>query len=209
MDLNYHLKCLDARESLRTMLPRAYEYTIDTRVHESTHFKLIELWCELLRERPRTILEIGCGATTCVFAMYAKEYGATVHSTEDKEEYLTKCRNKLGDLNEFVSIKHVPLYSESEISHFPPGATYTINGKAPDWLYIDGPACKPDQVCADAQNLVAGGTLPKTILFDFRFTSVVDFVDRFNDLYSVDIGCAASKLEWFHQHYHHSVMRRR
>lgn len=206
----YQLASVQAHVELHLKLPRVYEFllahTTDGGLcHPTTSFKLIELWNTLVSVRPQSVVEIGCGATTCVFALYAKQYGARVVTTEDKPEYMEACKRRLGELTDHIYFQEKRLIGDREPCYF----LQQDFGQL-DLLYVDGPANPKNEVCADAKNLVAGGTRVGLIMFDFRYPTVRDFSERYGGNYRIEQACQIHKDSWYLSGLrHHSFAWRR
>lgn len=203
--------CSEAFEHLGHCLPRAARYVSDLlqagfRVHPSIGYKLIELRRVLEAYQPRTIREIGCGATTCLFAMWAKRHGTHVIATENDPHWKAICQKQLDELREFVQIEDRELFeNETHVGHF---AEYS--GPAPDLLYIDGPANTGNKICSDAGAFVESGSLPGLIMFDYRYKTVRDFIERFSDRYVIEVGRTGLESQhWYLGAGHHTFARRR
>lgn len=192
----FHLACRDAHEDLAGVLPEVAEYVAAQAKNGLWHpcyaFKLLELHRTLEQVRPKSILEIGCGATTSVFARYAKESGATVVSVDGEPKYIDQCRERLGELADYVTFKHWPA-SETGECLWCLQSTPSV-----DLLYVDGPANPNGRICADAALLVECGSLPGLVLFDYRIETARDFAKRFSDLYRIEMACFAAKdTAWY------------
>lgn len=191
----YELACVQAFRELSRKLPRVAEYIDGQPIHFSTPFKAMELWSTLISYRPKTVLEIGSGMTTCVFALYAKEHVCKVVSVEESEEYCSKCRDRLGGLAAHVELwrKDVLLDDESTYQFCNvPDPIESI-----DLLYIDGPANIDGKLRADARNLVGGGTEPGLIMFDYSVPAVRDFSERFSDKYRIEESIVMNEDAWY------------
>ena len=147
-------------------------------------YKLVDLDRLLRKHKPRTILEIGSGATTAVFANYAEETGARFISVDESEVWSGHTRSLLDSLGlgGIVEFRILP-------KRIDPGkmeARYEgLPAEAFDFVLIDGPALEQDgvkyylAVCADIFDLPR----PKVIAVDMRRPTVDAIWRRLGDKY--------------------------
>lgn len=121
--------------------------------------KLLELDRIVSRVQPKTVLEIGSGATSLILKK-APHYACV----EDVNWGGTATRIRTGDRVRFDRTAAA-------------AASLLVEGGSLDLLYVDGPNSdsgvegKP-LICTDARDLVEQGIFPKSILFDLRVNSV-------------------------------------
>ena len=136
-------------------------------------YKIVHLGRLLNQHQPMSILEIGSGGTTPVFAKYAKETGARVVSVDESQYWAgltAKMVGKLGyaDVVDFVICpKRIDADKMEARYEGMPSQIF-------DFVLIDGPALEQDgvsyktAVCADIFDL----SPPKVIAVDMRQPTV-------------------------------------
>jgi hypothetical protein len=206
----YRLACRNAPDSLCRSLPRVDAYLSAQKsggLHsDHTEFKLLELWQTLERMRPRTIVECGSGATTCVFAEYAAQRsGVTVLSLENGAQYLEETKSRMpAELRGIPTMVHAPRVIEpdgsDEVCYYEPNYLAHLVPTV-DLVYVDGPynvsPTRPgkDMPCVDAIRLLEQGFDVEHILFDNRLSSVRQFMrSRFATSYDSRLGVSALGL---------------
>jgi hypothetical protein len=106
------------------------------------------LWRELLKVRPRVIIECGAGVSTLVLARYAAlemtRSGEDVCIVSIEQDSVVKesveARLRRHGLDSYGLILHAPV-SETGLYEFDPTEVRErLQGRAADWLIIDGPA---------------------------------------------------------------------
>ncbi|QJB38809.1 class I SAM-dependent methyltransferase [Chitinophaga oryzae] len=104
------------------------------------------LWSRLVKERPKVIVECGCGVSTIMFGKYFSLYrpdGILLSLEQDPKEKL-RLEGRLKDLGleKGVHIYHLPVAGPDEGYDFAQfGGLATLPFMEPfDWLIIDGPA---------------------------------------------------------------------
>jgi len=112
---------------------------------------IMQLWTFLLIERPRFIIECGCGVSTIVFAKFLSilpesDGSRRLVSVEQNASWLNRSAARLGHLGleHFVRLVLVPV-SEEGGYQFPDEAEIRaeLDGNRADWILIDGPAGPP------------------------------------------------------------------
>jgi predicted O-methyltransferase YrrM len=116
-----------------------------------TPITIIEIWRLLNSNRPRVIVELGCGVSTRIFAHYARQCERMegvlpkVYSIEHSPEWLDIVTRRLADcgLASYVTMIEAPL-EKAEIdgiqSHcYAPEALARIPAESVDFCLIDGP----------------------------------------------------------------------
>ena len=188
-----------------------------------TAFKLIELSQTLANLKPKSIIEFGGGATTCVFALYAQENpGVEFISLDESSYFQNLTKEHLGSkLSKYVNFiqsdrqeyefrgKRVCSYSHDK---FPPL-------KERSWFcYVDGPSAsskdksyKTKLPCVDVLKLLSEGVGISDILFDCRFDTVRFFLDsvEFEKFYpKLHYRAARGKSEKYfvNQNLYHSML---
>lgn len=140
-------------------------------------FKGRDLWRILQAAAPRSIVELGSGTTSAVFALWAKRTGASYVAFEHDPHWASVTENCLRRVDLLdatnTSVKHVP----SRVRH-DRGATGFI---APlpleaDLVYVDGPPCRLDDGRKvpndDVTRLLDAGGQPQVIVIDGRLETV-------------------------------------
>ncbi len=142
-------------------------------------YKMLSL-SQLCRElQPKTILEIGSGASTPIFASYAANNNASIISIEEHQEWLA------------TSQELVKRFGDSGAVQFQISKTaWTMDGESPevrycdvpkqdyDLIFVDGPTLqnngtdlKKTAICMDALDFAAEGYV-KHIVVDMRLPTV-------------------------------------
>ena len=102
----------------------------------------------LQRERPRVILECGCGASTMLLSLYARSLAAseaTIISLEQSPAYLESVRGRLAEagLDAPVHLLPVPLNAEDQYQLPGDALTRVLGNRTLDWIIIDAPSGRP------------------------------------------------------------------
>jgi hypothetical protein len=140
-------------------------------------FKGRDLWKILQRARPQSIIELGSGTTSAVFALWSQRYGSTYYAYEHHEgwaDVTNKCLQKAGlkrsDVPLIISVPTRLNSAQSEV-----GFERNIPDDV-DFVYVDGPPCTladgrkiPNN---DVYRLLDRGMLPKTIVVDGRIETI-------------------------------------
>lgn len=138
-----------------------------------------ELWKILERFRPRKLIELGSGATSAVFALYANTYRADYLCLEHSPEWAAvteRCLRQAGLIGERSPIEVSEMYVADDGS-----ASGFKTDLSPDFdfVYVDGPPCpiiggvkRPNN---DVVRLFEAGGLPRCIVVDGRLETV-DFI---------------------------------
>jgi hypothetical protein len=180
--LRRRLQETEARRFTRTHTPeliRAYQAFAEASQSGASRqpFKGRDLWRILESTRPRSIVELGSGTTSAVFALWASRtassYLAFEHDTHwasVTEDCLKRCELLDGVLSRirFVS-------SRVRDDHRATGFVEAI-GLDADFIYVDGPPCRlanghkvPND---DVTRLFDAGGLPRVIVVDGRVETV-------------------------------------
>jgi hypothetical protein len=108
---------------------------------------IVHLWNFLLIERPRFMVECGCGVSTIVFAKFLSllpksEGSRRLISIEQNASWLNHSADRLKSLGleRFVRLMHVPVSKEGGYE-FPCKVKIRaeLDGNCVDWILIDGP----------------------------------------------------------------------
>lgn len=130
--------------------------------------RAIDLQLLLRRYRPKTIVEMGSGLSTVLFALYAQQRGAKLTTLEENPEWAavtTKALRAAG-VAEFTPTVANKISDHGFVSY---DATLP---DSIDLFYIDGPANKVDgvtyHICSDILKLTSRRVLPAVIVIDGR-----------------------------------------
>ena len=228
----YRAKCLGAMGALPKVLPSVWEYCQKHRAagrmwQDFYPLKLLELWDILQTEKPSTILELGSGCTTAVFAEYCnRQYneettwfprGCNFWTVDENAKFQTEV---LRDINSLFVRSAVLPTEELRIANSPENdcvfykglSGLSFWGSGGGFLYVDGPA-NSEVPCADASHLMQQDKKPAVVVFDIR-RSAVDFARREfggGNHYDWSISCFQEKdVPWYLSAVrHHTVARRR
>ncbi len=122
------------------------------------------LWHDLRRRKPTRILEMGCGLSTLLFALYAKldpEREVRIASLEHDPLWLQNCADQLKkhDIAGSARMIHAPIVAlekaePARYSYSPDAVQKALAdlGNAPDLVLIDGP---PAHLCGRRETLPA------------------------------------------------------
>lgn len=162
---------VEAVEYLTAAYPRMAERMLTGGVPSYYPWKLMELhwFCE--QRKPRTIVELGSGWTTCVFAAYAKAHpGVKVTTVESNREYAEQVKERLSLVDGIEPAWHITdVVIEGDNCRF-----RSLPDTRADLLYVDGPDNRREggepYVCVDADHIHA-----RWVLFDWRFSSVTHY----------------------------------
>lgn len=208
---HYNARCTAAAAAIETEMPIVAAF-LKKRSAEgglSQHYnplRLLELRDWLLRHVPKTIVELGTGATTLVFAEYAKDHGATIVSLEENIQHARKLQDEGWLPDEWGNCVTVYEAHRAEESYGGQlSCRYNFDYlKLPagiDLLYVDGPnnstpSGKP-LVCLDAIK-IAGCRDVRALLFDIRVSSVRAFQKSAIGLeYVADYGASMCPTPWY------------
>lgn len=227
----YEHACAEARNLLTKYLPRAAETMAKQRAdgglgHRYSEYKLLELGWHLEQLRPETVLELGSGSTTAVFAEYAAaKPGAVVVSLEESKEFMLKTLERLAEpLRDWVTICHCPrqvdVLDGTEVCYYATDYRQRLPDDVIDLVYVDGPSCESPTAagrlmpCVDIVHLLEANYTVKNILFDYRVQSIHYLrAGRFGLLYDASLHPSAVRPEddlWpVYKTRHHSWLRRR
>lgn len=137
-------------------------------------YKLVSLNRLLEAEKPRSILELGSGSSTVVFARYATRNNASFVTVDESQEWL---ENTLSMLTTFGVRDAVTSYvRKKRIDVSLNTASYIdLPTTSADFVLIDGPALEENgtkhihAVCTDVLEMIPD---PKTIIIDIRKPTV-------------------------------------
>ena len=198
MSRRYEHALQTSRKTVSQYLPRVDQYLREQReagglATAHCFMQLIELTQMLERLRPRTILECGSGATSCVFAEYAsRNPGVLLVSLDNSQRYLDETRNRLPvELRESIRFEHaervVETISGTEVCYDAPSYRRHFSGRI-DLVYVDGPynesPSRPgtQMPCIDTTQLLDAGIEVCHVLFDNRLTSVKHLMESSHGL---------------------------
>ncbi|MBX5180755.1 hypothetical protein HJB77_31820 [Rhizobium lentis] len=137
-------------------------------------YKLVSLNRLLEAERPTSILELGSGSSTVIFARYAAQNNANFVTIDESKEWLQNTMSMLtafgvsNFVTPYVRNKHIDLEKKT--------ASYVDRPPVDaDFVLVDGPALELsgktyiDAVCTDVFDMLPR---PKTIIVDIRRPTV-------------------------------------
>ncbi len=219
----YEAACDAANADLPRVLPKVAEF-LDARKKAGglsqgyNAYRLLELYDWLLANRPKTIVELGSGATTLVFATYAAAHDAKVVSLEQDIQLAIGLGEYMpGDQGAAVTIHEAPRVDEwrdgFETCRY--GFDYLKLPADIDLLYLDGPNNRSPHgplPCTDAA-LIAGCRNVRHILVDVRRASVTWFQSTpIGSEYVAEHGAGmpVNDRPWYlYSSRHHTSLRRR
>jgi hypothetical protein len=140
-------------------------------------FKGRDLWRILEAAAPRSIVELGSGTTSAVFALWAKRTGASYVAFEHDVHWASVTENCLKQVDLLDAgnsrVKHVA----SRVRH--DGGATGFTDPLPldvDFVYVDGPPCRLEDGRKvpndDVTRLLDAGGLPQVIVIDGRLETV-------------------------------------
>ncbi|MDP3802987.1 class I SAM-dependent methyltransferase [Brevundimonas sp.] len=151
-------------------------------------YKLVDLERLLKQHLPLSILEIGSGGTTPVFAKYAKETGARVVSVDESEEWAGLTAQMVAALGYADIVEFVICPKRIDADKME--ARYEgLPSEEFDFVLIDGPALEQDgtsyklAVCTDIFDLPP----PKVIAVDMRRPTVDAIWHRLGNVYKTQL----------------------
>lgn len=142
-------------------------------------YKMLSLANLCRRFQPASILEIGSGASTPIFAAYAAKNNATIISVEEHPEWLATSQELVERFGGSDTVKFLLANTEWTMSTEPPEVRYCgIPKQHYDLIFVDGPTLLHDgrdfrktAVCMDALDLAAEGHATH-IVVDMRLPTV-------------------------------------
>lgn len=194
MDRRYAAECRRARAHLAALLPVVHEYVEKQRAGggfywDSTALKMLELHRLLLETKPRFVVELGGGATTCVVASTLAAWGGKLLSIDEAPEYSRSTIERLPeDLRQHVRFEVVPKVEDKDDAgafqvHYDDRLQSIIRdftgGTKIDLLYVDGPSNQKDGKllpCNDCSRLMDAGFEIPVLAFDCRHESARHFL---------------------------------
>lgn len=199
----YRLRNIQKAHSLhRNLHPKEYE-KIDSLVksyrdfggleHEFQAYKLFALTVVLQQKRPITILELGSGTSTAVFAEYVRGYSRKLTSVDESRRWLTNTRRLagIGDKEQNIVLVHAPRSFDLNVN--PPEFKYDISLEDHyDFVFIDGPSMTVDgKKYKDGVNTnifdICKNYLPKFIVVDIRKSTVKAIIERMGSKYNYQV----------------------
>jgi hypothetical protein len=140
-------------------------------------FKGWDLWKVLQVVRPQSIIELGSGTTSAVFALWSQRSGASYTSYEHCKEWAdvtVQCLTEAG-LAPAAGEGIICVPTQVSDDHSSVGFKQPLPHDS-ELLYIDGPPCVLDSGQKvpndDATRLLDSGALPKAIVVDGRVETV-------------------------------------
>lgn len=158
--------------------------------------KYLELFRLLNKFRPKSVLELGGGGSTAVFAMYAKENNIKIDSVDQREEWLNNTKTALDGLSKFVNFILLP-------AKFDRGSAITkgfydgLENKYYDFVYVDGPSFpyedKKKAVYWNVVDLIKSAP-PRFIVVDGRYSTVSYIAASYRHIYDCYANLSLSLL---------------
>ena len=150
MKRRYDQACEEARNKLPQLLPRV---AASLEVHRSegglshyfSEFKLLELAEFLWQFRPQTVVELGGGATSAVFAEYAGSFpGVQIVSVDESADYLSATQKRIShNLKDKLTFIHCPRCEAVDdngelICYYDAAWQKTLSDHFVEFIYVDG-----------------------------------------------------------------------
>jgi len=144
-------------------------------------FKGRDLWRILESARPRSIVELGSGTTSAVFALWAKRHSASYLAFEHDSHWAKvteDCLRQVELVQRESTVRHVQsgVHDEGRATGFADPLPVDV-----DFVYVDGPPCLlpngrkvPND---DVTRLFDAGGTPRVIVVDGRLETV-DLIRR-------------------------------
>jgi hypothetical protein len=201
----------------KRILSRRYEesYKIISEIRKGnalfgSYYKYVHLHKLLADFQPSSILELGSGSTTGIFAVYARKCDARVCTVEDNPAWLENTRKALGDLGNRVNFVLSPAVGELGnpnrcFYRYKPAETF-------DFVYVDGPPLIINgQSDGSAVNwniveMIGRGVGPRTVVIDMRLATAEYIAKNFSDDYEAHL--LEKKHRSLHYRYHSFFVRR-
>ncbi|MGV3663729.1 MAG: hypothetical protein ACO1TE_26400 [Prosthecobacter sp.] len=195
MEKRYETECRRARNHLAALLPVVHGYVEKQRTGggfywDSTALKMLELHRLLIETKPKFVVELGGGATTCVVASAISAWGGKLLSIDETSQYSNSTFERLPeDLRRQVRFEIVPKVEDKDAAgglqvHYDKRLQEIIRdflgGRSQiDLLYVDGPSNQKDKKllpCNDCSILLDAGFKIPVLAFDCRHESVRHFL---------------------------------
>lgn len=156
-------------------------------------YQVYKLWClqKLLEtHKPNSILELGSGSSTFVFASYAKKHNASLLSVDENEKWAKNTsalvtKEIANDLNIIVHEKLcLPARTPPEIKYD------TVLKDKFDFVFIDGPSLQIGKTkFSDAvnSNIFDLEEKPDVIVIDVRKATALELSKRYAEFYDVQL----------------------
>lgn len=194
MERRYETECRRARNHLAALLPVVHEYVEKQRTGggfywDSTALKMLELHRLLMETKPKFVVELGGGATTCVVASTISAWGGKLLSIDEAPDYSRSTIERLPEhLRQHVRFEVVPKVEDKDAAgqlqvHYDTRLQGLIRdfagGSKIDLLYVDGPSNQHGKKllpCNDCSILMDAGFEIPVLAFDCRHESVRHFL---------------------------------
>lgn len=141
-------------------------------------YKLVSLMHILQAEKPESILELGTGSSSVVFAQYATKFGKDLTCVDESEDWLENTKHMVRKFASDNGIEFLRVDKMADCSSDPPSFRYASTfDRFYDLLFIDGPSLEwngadyKQAVCTDVFQIPAD-KLPRLILVDIRQPTV-------------------------------------
>ena len=188
MNRRYVMACEQARHKLPLLLPRVAATLQAQRSegglsHAFSELKLIELAEFLWQFRPRTVLELGGGATTAVLAEYVHFFPEVqVVSVDESAGYQAATRRRISPtLQDNLTYIHCPRREAIDgdgvrVCFYDSVWQKMLPDRSVDFVYVDGPSSDDGSggklPCSDVVRLKDEGWQIGNVVFDVRIQSV-------------------------------------
>jgi hypothetical protein len=139
-------------------------------------YKGWDLWMQLCRIRPHSVVELGSGTTSAVFALWSRRNATTYICFEHHAEWAKvteNCLREAGLIDEKSPVRVVAVREAADqratgfVAPVPPQG---------DFIYVDGPptrlASGPKVANDDVYRMLDGGATPRAIVVDGRLDTV-------------------------------------
>jgi len=181
----YLFNCINAQKLLPRILPNvAKQLEINREKKQNMQYfvehKLLELWDMLDRYCPQSIIELGSGLSTMIFAEYQKKGNfCEIISIDENKDYQDSVRETLlkNDIEFRVYDKIVD--NDAMTVRY----DYDFKDVEADFVYVDGPANtieNHDYTCSDTFTILENADLDVDTFFvyDFRISTVKKVVEN-------------------------------
>jgi len=188
------------------------DYLLADRVLEKFHsqgglkqyiqqYKLVSLHRLLTKHKPNTILELGTGSSSVIFANYAKKSGARVVHIDESKKWLNNTKRNVLDYvgDSYDNSEYVFVQKDYDLNKSPVQFWYDYEIEQEyDLLFLDGPALiaegneYKEAICMDVFNVV-DSALPKCIVVDMRQPTTNEIENSFNKKYEAIISSVLNR----------------
>ena len=160
--------------------------------HEYQPYKLFHLKKLLEKFQPSSILELGSGSSTAIFAAYVKErFGASLSSLDESEAWLSNSKALAGiDLNDARFSMRNCTALVGVFCNLPCVGYGLVVDKPFDFVFVDGPSLRINGIsCKEAINddvfRLADIFPPRIIVVDGRYATVRALESHLSSSYNI------------------------